>query len=199
MQDARSLLKRIGSPRVLVVGDVMLDRHIWGNAERIRPEAPVLVLRSDLDEVRLGGAASVAYLLRGLDAQVTVGGVVGRDADGRTLHRLLDESNVDHALPFVGDARVTTSEERIIGRSANCHAHQVVKVDREHDHPLERQLEDHLLSGILEQLPENDVLLISDYGKGICSRQFLATVRRARSAAPGHPCEAVSASVTALV
>ena len=176
MQDPRKLLKRIGSPRVLVVGDVMLDRYTWGNAERVSPEAPVLVLRADLDEIRPGGAASVAYLLRGLDAQVTIAGLVGQDAEGRTLRRLLDEAGIDHSLLFIDDARVTTSKERIVGRASNCHAHQLVRVDREHDRPIDRQLENHMLSAIIEQLPEHDALLICDYGKGLCSQRFLASV-----------------------
>jgi hypothetical protein len=72
MNELAKLLDGIGAPRLVVVGDVILDRYAWGNAERVSPEAPVVVLRADDDEIRLGGAASVAYLLRGLGAQVTL-------------------------------------------------------------------------------------------------------------------------------
>ena len=139
------------------------------------PEAPVLVLRSDLYEVRPGGAASVAYLLAGLEVQVIVSGVVGQDADGRTLRRLLDDAQVDHS-PMIDDAcRVTTSKERIIGRAAN-HPHQLVRVDREDDRPIRRELEDRLLAVILERLRGCDTVLISDYRKGVCTPRFLKTL-----------------------
>ena len=175
MHDALGTLERIGTPRVLVVGDVMLDRYTWGEAARVSPEAPVLVLRSDLDEVRPGGAASVAFLLAGLQARASGAGVVGQDADGRTLRRLLEESGIDHSLLLDDRDRVTTSKERIIGRAAN-HPHQLVRVDREDDRPIGRGLEDRLLAAIVERLPELDVLLISDYRKGVCSPRLLAGV-----------------------
>src|ERR1700722_11951105 len=95
MPNLLDTLDRIPSPRLLVLGDLILDRYIWGNAERISPEAPVLVLRADQEEVRLGGAASVAALLRSLDAQVILAGVVGNDGSGRILQQLLDDAGID--------------------------------------------------------------------------------------------------------
>jgi rfaE bifunctional protein kinase chain/domain/rfaE bifunctional protein nucleotidyltransferase chain/domain len=175
VRDAMRRLEGARAPRALVMGDVMLDRYTWGDATRVSPEAPVLVLRSDLDEVRPGGAASVAYLLRGLEAQVTLAGIVGDDADGRILRRLLDESGIDRSLVFDDPCRVTTSKERIIGRSAN-HPHQLVRVDREDGRGISHELEDRLLVAIMERLPEHNVLVISDYGKGCCSRRLLATI-----------------------
>ena len=67
-------VSRLGYPRLLVLGDLILDRYTWGDAERVSPEAPVLVLRADEEEVRPGGAASVAALLRGLDAEIVLAG-----------------------------------------------------------------------------------------------------------------------------
>src|SRR2546425_4264782 len=85
------LVQRLGTPRVLVVGDVMLDRYVWGDAERISQEAPVILLRADKREERLGGASSVAAMLRALGAKVSVVGVTGSDADGaRTRQMLVD-------------------------------------------------------------------------------------------------------------
>ena len=81
---AFDLIRRVetlGHPRILVVGDLMLDRYVWGDAERISQEAPVLLLRADQREHRLGGAASVATMLRALGAEVRLVGVVGRDAE----------------------------------------------------------------------------------------------------------------------
>lgn len=175
MHHARRTLERLGAPHVLVLGDIMLDRYVWGNAERISPEAPVLVLRSDFDEVRPGGAASVAHLLAALDAKVSVSGVIGQDSDGRTLRRLFDESEIDHSLVLDDAWRVTTCKERIVGRATN-HPHQIVRVDREDDRPISRALESKLVVAIIERLHEFDVVLISDYRKGLCSRGLLRSI-----------------------
>src|SRR5205814_7907091 len=80
--DLIDLVQRLGEPRVLVVGDVMLDRYVWGNAARISQEAPVILLQADHREERLGGASSVATMLRALGAKVSLAGLVGADADG---------------------------------------------------------------------------------------------------------------------
>src|SRR6516225_3415775 len=91
------LVGRLGTPRVLVVGDVMLDRYVWGDAARVSQEAPVLLLRADRREERLGGASSVATMLRALGAEVALAGVVGSDATGDRIHKLLSQLGVDHS------------------------------------------------------------------------------------------------------
>src|SRR5262252_10806652 len=94
--DLIELVQNLGQPRVLVVGDVMLDRYVWGNAARISQEAPVLLLQADRREERLGGASSVATLLRALGAKVMLAGVVGDDRDGRRVGQMLGDLGVDH-------------------------------------------------------------------------------------------------------
>src|SRR5438105_4917586 len=83
------LVQRLGQPHVLVIGDLMLDRYVWGDAERISQEAPVILLRADKREERLGGASSVATMLRALGAKVALAGVVGSDADAGRIRQLL--------------------------------------------------------------------------------------------------------------
>src|SRR6266480_3165586 len=90
------LVQRLGQPRVLVVGDLMLDRYIWGDAARISQEAPVILLRADRREERLGGASSVATMLRALGARVALAGVVGDDADGGRIRKMLTDLGIDH-------------------------------------------------------------------------------------------------------
>src|SRR5881275_2601379 len=85
------LVQRLGQPRVLVVGDLMLDRYVWGDAERISQEAPVILLHADKREERLGGASSVATMLRALGAKVSLAGVVGQDFDGAKIRQLLTD------------------------------------------------------------------------------------------------------------
>src|SRR3954447_7519176 len=89
------LVQRLGQPRVLVFGDVMLDRYVWGAAERISQEAPVILLHAEKREERLGGASSVATLLQALGAKVSLAGVVGNDADGQRLRQILLDLGVD--------------------------------------------------------------------------------------------------------
>src|SRR5437868_10642733 len=97
------LVQNLGAPRVLVVGDAMMDRYVWGDAERISQEAPVILLRADTREERLGGASSVATMLRALGARVALAGVVGRDDNGSRLRQILDELDVDREA-VIGDS-----------------------------------------------------------------------------------------------
>src|SRR3954454_22560375 len=94
--DLVNLVQRLGQPRVLVLGDLMLDRYGWGDAERISQEAPVILLRADRREERLGGASSVPTMLRALGAKVSLVGVVGADADGARIRQILSDLEIDH-------------------------------------------------------------------------------------------------------
>src|SRR3954462_2440161 len=98
---AHDLIRRVanlGNPRILVVGDLILDRYVWGYAERISQEAPVPLLRADHREHRLGGAASVATMLRALGAEVRLIGGVGRDPEAELVRRLLAEQQIEAHL-----------------------------------------------------------------------------------------------------
>src|SRR2546430_13236775 len=94
--DLIDLVQRMGQPRVLVIGDVMLDRYVWGDAARISQEAPVILLHADKREERLGCASSVATMLRALGAKVSLVGVVGADFDGARIRQLLNDLGIDH-------------------------------------------------------------------------------------------------------
>src|SRR5947207_3081588 len=115
--DLIDLVQNLGQPRVLVVGDLMLDRYIWGDAERISQEAPVILLHADRREERLGGASSVATLLRALGARVALAGVVGADEDGDRIRRMLLDQGIDDEAVLVDADRHSTVKERYIGRA----------------------------------------------------------------------------------
>src|SRR2546422_10753750 len=115
------LVQRLGQPRVLVVGDLMLDRYVWGDAERISQEAPVILLHADKREERLGGASSVASMLRALGARVSLAGVVGQDFDGARIRKLLTDLGIDHEGVVTDPERPTTVKERYIGRAQHRH------------------------------------------------------------------------------
>src|SRR4029077_17979982 len=130
------IVQNLGSPRVLILGDTILDRYIWGDAERVSQEAPVILLRADRDEIRLGGAANVANMVRGLGAQVTLATVVGDDADASTLVRALETAGISPLAGIRDSSRPTTGKERFIGKAQNRHPHQMLRVDRETRAPL---------------------------------------------------------------
>jgi len=181
--DLLTTLDGLGRPRLLVLGDLILDRYTFGNAERVSQEAPVLLLRADRREARLGGAANVCNMLRGLDAECVCCGVVGDDADGREMRAMLIEAGVDDSGLLADPSRPTTVKERFIGRAANRHPHQILRVDSEVRDPLAAELAQRLLARVLELLPDCHALLISDYDKGVCTPQVLrAAIDAARAA-----------------
>ncbi len=106
--DLIDLVSCLGRPHVLVVGDVMLDRYVWGNAERVSQEAPVILLHADKREERLGGAGSVATMLRALDAQVSLAGVVGADADASRIRQLLVDQEINAECLLTDENRPST-------------------------------------------------------------------------------------------
>ena len=164
------------SPRVLVVGDVMLDRYTWGVAERVSPEAPVLVLRVDSEEVRLGGAASVAMLLRGLGAEVDLAGVVGVDAGATVLRRLFEDAGIGAEFIREDASRPTTVKERFLGRPEHRIAGHLLRVDHESRQPLSPELELQIASAITAQIGQYQAILIPDYGKGVCTPLLLQSL-----------------------
>jgi len=176
MSNLQSLCSSIGRPRILVLGDLMLDRYTWGEAERISPEAPVIVLRADDEEVRPGGAASVAYLLRHLDAEVALAGIVGDDSNGRTLRALLHDEGIDDQLVLSDPSRSTTCKHRYVGRASNRHPHQIVRVDHESRTPMAESLVTDLWNRLEHRLTEFQAILISDYLKGVCTEPLLQQV-----------------------
>src|SRR6478609_284348 len=152
--DLIDLVHRLGEPRVLVVGDLMLDRYVWGDAARISQEAPVILLRADRREHRLGGASSVATMLRALGANVVLAGGVGRDHEAEVVRALLREHAIDDRLVLDLDGRPTTLKERYIGRAQDRHPQQMIRVDYETRDPIPRNIEAALDARIVDAVAE---------------------------------------------
>ena len=174
--DLLALLDRLAAPRLLVIGDFLLDRYTWGNAERISPEAPVMVLRADRQESRPGGAGSVCTMLRGLGAQAVAVGKIGPDDAGRQLRALLDAAGVDVAGLLTESSAQTTVKERFIGRAAQRHAHQILRVDYESPQRSDPKMQAGLLAAALEAVAGCQAVLIADYRQGLCTPELLAAV-----------------------
>ncbi|MES2788702.1 MAG: D-glycero-beta-D-manno-heptose 1-phosphate adenylyltransferase [Planctomycetota bacterium] len=177
------LVQRLENPHILVLGDLILDRYIWGDAERVSQEAPVILLRQDKQEIRLGGASNVANMLVGLEARATLAGVVGHDFDGVCVKQELARVGVSTDFLLTDHTRPTTVKERFIGRAQQRHPHQMLRVDREVRTPLDATLETQFLEQILPRIAEFDAVLISDYAKGVCTPRVLRSVIEAGKAA----------------
>lgn len=175
-------IENLGHPRVLVIGDLILDRYIWGYAERISQEAPVALLRADQREHRLGGASSVATMLAALGARVQLVGIVGQDESATLVRQILNEQNIDDSLVLSVTDRPTTVKERYIGRAQDRHPQQMIRVDYEVRDPIDSQIENQFLNRIDAAIAESDIVLISDYDKGVCTpgllRHVIASAKR---------------------
>ncbi len=164
--------------RLLVVGDLMLDEYVWGHVERISPEAPVPVVAVLNEEFTLGGAANVAKNLCLLGARVGVAGVVGTGPQGGRLRSELAKLGVDVGAVVEEAGRPTTRKTRIVAEHQ-----QVLRIDRETTREISRASEQALMSRVLERVPDMDVILISDYGKGVVTRALVESLAvKARSA-----------------
>src|SRR5437868_9094306 len=177
--DLIDLVQHLGQPHVLVVGDVMLDRYVWGDAERISQEAPVILLHADKREERLGGASSVATMLRALGARVALAGVVGADLDGRRIRELLGELGIEQEGVIADADRPSTVKERYIGRAQHRHPQQMLRVDYETRRPVSAAIETELCQAIHHQLRQADIVLISDYDKGVCTSEVMTAALKA--------------------
>lgn len=183
LDNLADLLRQSRRPNVLVVGDVMLDRYIWGDADRISYEAPIPVLRERQREARLGGAGSVLTILEALEANPIPIWVVGDDEDGGQIVAMAAElgARTEGILSVPG--RISTVKERFLGRTQSRHPQQMIRVDRECLEPIDSQTESVLLERVREHLPETELVLVSDYAKGVCTRRLLKTLISAARAA----------------
>jgi rfaE bifunctional protein kinase chain/domain len=159
-----NVLERFSRVSVLVVGDVMLDEYVWGDVQRISPEAPVPVVEFRRRSHVVGGAGNAAANVVSLAGRALVGGVVGRDTEARRLRDELVRIGIEAHLVPCSD-RPTTTKSRIIGGSQ-----QVVRIDREDRTPISHEAESSLCGWAEHHLSSVDGLLISDYGKGLVTR-----------------------------
>lgn len=166
-----SLFSRIGSIRCLVIGDLMLDEYLWGKAERISPEAPVQVVDVIREELRLGGAGNVVNNLVALGAQVTVCSVVGEDVNGRALLEDFNQRNVAVDAIFRDPTRRTSRKTRVVASNQ-----QIVRIDRESRDPLSEEIETQVCSWITSNAASFNVILLSDYLKGVLTLRVIAAV-----------------------
>ena len=165
----REILGSFEGRRVSIVGDLMLDRYVWGDVSRISPEAPVPVVEVTDESVRFGGAANVAENVAALGAATSVVGVVGDDADGEELLGLLRARRVDVGGVVKVPGRPTTTKTRIVAQNQ-----QVVRADREDPRELPPTVADAVARSLGRALEDSEALIVSDYGKGVVSEGLLS-------------------------
>jgi rfaE bifunctional protein kinase chain/domain len=166
---AEAQLKR--KPNVLVIGDLMIDRYIHGNASRLSPEAPVPVVNIQNESITLGGAANVIQNLIRLGANVSVAGIVGNDNTGTQLIEHLEIDFIKTDLIVKDSTRVTTLKTRVLVGN-----HQLVRLDNEVTHPITIELENELIEKIDDAVNKADIIVLSDYNKGLLSESFTSRI-----------------------
>jgi rfaE bifunctional protein kinase chain/domain len=164
------ILDKFAKIHLLVVGDLMLDRFIWGEVERLSPEAPVPVLRVCSESSRLGGAANVVHNVRSLGAQVTACGVVGADRPGKTLTDDLRRIGASTSGIFADREIHSIQKTRIIARPSH---QQIVRLDRENHSPIRDATLKKICRFIVAKASRFDGILVSDYGKGVIHPNLL--------------------------
>lgn len=166
----KRFLSRFSRARVLVIGDLMLDHYLWGTVQRISPEAPVPVVNVTSDSVRLGGAANVLHNVVTLGGQGAICGVIGEDEAGRLMLKELTNLGVDTGGIAI-ESRPTTRKTRVI-----AHNQQVVRFDQESRIGISSKNQRKILDYIKQRTDDIDVLILSDYAKGVISQDLVREI-----------------------
>ena len=166
-QEVFALRGAKNQPHILVIGDIMADRYIWGSASRISPEAPVPVVNVKNETVTLGGAANVAQNLYKLNAKVSICGVTGNDPIAIAILNQLKKEKIDATGVVADKSRPTTLKTRIMAGT-----HQLLRVDRETTVDINEDIETRLLKKLQPRLKHIDLVLLSDYNKGLLTQSF---------------------------
>ncbi|MGC9006561.1 MAG: D-glycero-beta-D-manno-heptose-7-phosphate kinase, partial [Sulfurihydrogenibium sp.] len=168
---AQQLISNFKNLKIAVVGDIILDKYLWGEVERISPEAPVPIVDVKRETVSLGGASNVANNIVSLEAKAYMIGVIGNDENGKTIEKLLQEKGI---IPLLvkDKSRPTIEKTRVIAVSQ-----QLLRIDRENRNPLNETVERRIIDQIKEIKDEVDGFIVSDYGKGVVNKNIMEYIK----------------------
>ena len=174
MLDLLKILKKTEfseSPTIIVIGDFMLDHYIFGTTSRTSPEAPVPIVEFKDENYSLGGAGNVLANLKELDTNVIPLGIVGTDSAGLQLKKLIKEKNCDETNLIPVSNRHTTVKTRILSTNQ-----QIVRIDKEETQKIPALISNKLIKSLNSHISKADVLIISDYAKGVCSKSMTSKI-----------------------
>lgn len=174
-EQLKQYVRKLSEPKVLVIGDLAIDEMIYGDAERISREAPVLILRHSMTKLILGAASNAANNVAALnDGKASVIGVCGDDFQATQLRETFEKVNVNCGRLVVDPSRKTTTKTRISGSITTSITQQIVRIDRQTDGYLSEEIEDEVLKQIERAVPENDAVILSDYHIGTLTPKIIA-------------------------
>ena len=168
---AQKVISGFQGKAILVIGDIMIDRYIWGSVNRISPEAPVPVVKFSKETAHLGGAGNVASNIVTLGGKANCFSIIGDDLMGQEIKKKLKEIGADPEGLIEDKSRTTTVKTRII-----AHSQQVVRIDREIDAPIPKKIEKIMIEMVNAKLGRSSCLIISDYDKGVITRRLLKVI-----------------------
>ena len=165
------ILEGIRGKRIAVLGDLMLDRYIWGSVTRISPEAPVPIVDMESEQARLGGAANVAMNIRSLGGEPFLIGVTGSDNSGKNLRDMIAESGFITDGIVIDPSRPTTVKTRLIANNQH-----VVRIDRESRADISAEIQEKIFTVLKTYISSLDGIIIEDYNKGVVVNQLIGRI-----------------------
>ncbi len=168
---ASEIIDSFNETRILIIGDLIMDHFIWGKVSRISPEAPVPVVDVRSESIMLGGSANVVNNIHSLGGSSVMAGIIGEDFDGRRLLSIFEEKGISTDGIIVDKSRPTTIKTRVI-----AHNQQVVRFDRESRARIDADTLATVIDFIEEAIEETDLVLISDYAKGLISPELVGHI-----------------------
>lgn len=171
LKDLNSIFSTAAGKKIVVIGDIMLDRYLLGNVTRISPEAPVQVFDIGTSENKLGGAANVAYNIKTLGAEPLLIGVCGNDDDAKILKNVFDGLGISNDGIICEENRMTTCKTRVIAA-----AHHLIRIDSESRTKISDESLKNILSLLEEKKNEFEIIILEDYNKGVLTKELIHSV-----------------------
>lgn len=171
MENVISLLKNFKDKNILVIGDIMLDKYIFGDVDRISPEAPVQVVNVKKEKNIIGGAGNVCNNVASLGCNVHICGIIGKDEAGEILLSCFKEKNINSEMIFQDEGRETTRKIRIVS-----FGQQLLRVDYETTKSVNPDMEREIIKQIKDKMEEFDIIIVSDYAKGLITYNIMNAI-----------------------
>ena len=165
------ILNNFRDKKVMVLGDMVADRYIFGKTSRVSREAPVIILKYDTEEIILGGAANSVNNINAMGGRVFPVGIIGQDKAGRQMLKIMRDKKIVTSRMIVDVDSPTVTKTRIMAGDYHTARQQVVRIDRESDKPLSKELEARVLRVLAAHIPDMDAVLVSDYGAGLITER----------------------------